>query len=114
MTKKIIDINEAIIKNFIEFLRPEDPEIREQLDVGYSYDGKIFLLFEIRPVWNNPEIKEEYEFAKIRYYQTRKEWALYWMRASGKWESYEPFPTSAYLDKIIEIIGEDIHGCFFG
>jgi hypothetical protein len=36
------------------------------------------------------------------------------MRASGKWEIYEPFPESTYLDKIIEIIKEDKHACFFG
>lgn len=114
MTKKIIDINEAIIKNFVESIRPEDLEVREQVDVGYSYDGKTFLLFEVRPVWNDPKVKEEYEFAKIRYYKTREEWTLYWMRASGKWELYEPFPESAYLDKIIEKIEEDALGCFFG
>lgn len=114
MTKKIIDINESIVRNFIESNRPEDLEVRKEVDLGYSYDGKIFLLFEIRPVWNDPKIKKEYAFAKIRYYQTREEWALYWMRASGKWERYEPFPESAYLDKIIEIIDEDALGCFFG
>jgi hypothetical protein len=36
------------------------------------------------------------------------------MRASGKWELYEPFPESTYLDKIIEVIKEDKHGCFLG
>lgn len=114
MSKKTIDINEAIVKNFIESLRPEDPEIREKIDLDYSYDGKTFLLFEIRPVWNNPQEKDQIEFAKIRYYKTREEWTLYWMRASGKWELYEPFPTSPYLDKIIEIIEEDSYACFFG
>ncbi len=43
-----------------------------------------------------------------------KEWNLYWMRASGKWELYDPFPESTHLGKIIEIINEDKHGCFHG
>jgi len=36
------------------------------------------------------------------------------MRASEKWELYEPFPKSSYLDEIIEVIREDKHSCFFG
>ena len=54
------------------------------------------------------------EFAKIRFYKSTREWNLYWMRASGKWKLYEPFPESSYLDRIIEIIKKNKHGCFFG
>lgn len=114
MTNKIIDINEATIINCVASLRPENIEIRAQIDIGYSFDGKVVILFEIRPDWFNPKEKQHNEFAKIRYYKSRKEWNLYWMRGTGKWEIYEPFPKSAYLDKIVEIIKEDKHACFFG
>ena len=114
MTNKTIDINESTIKKYVESLRPENPEIRAQVDIGYSYDGKVVILFEIRPVWNDPKKMQQIEFAKIRLYKSRKEWNLYWMRASGKWELYEPFPESTHLGKIIEIIKEDKHGCFYG
>lgn len=33
---KEISISEAYIKQFVEGLRPEDHEIRKQLDFGYS------------------------------------------------------------------------------
>ncbi len=114
MANKTIDINESTIKKYVESLRPENPEIREQVDIGYSYDGKVVLLFEIRPDWQDPTKKQQLDFAKIRYYKSRKEWNLYWMRASGNWEIYKPFPASNYLDKIIEIIKEDKNACFFG
>jgi hypothetical protein len=114
MTTKTIDINESTIKKYVESLRPEDIEIRKQLDIGYSYDGKIALLFEIRPYWDDPKEIQQIEFAKIRYYKSRKVWNLYWMRASGKWELYHPFPESTYLDKILSIIKEDKNACFFG
>lgn len=114
MKTKIIDINEFTIKKYVESLRPEDLEIREKIDIGYSYDGKVIILFEIRPDWLDPKMKVQFEFAKIRYYKSRNEWNLYWMRASGKWESYGPFPKSTHLDKLIETIKEDKHGCFFG
>jgi hypothetical protein len=114
MKNVTIDINESTIKNYVESLRPENIEIRAQLDYGYSYNGKVVILFEIRPVWNDPNEIENIEFAKIRFYKSRHQWNLYWMRASGKWELYEPFPESSHLEKMIEIIKEDKHFCFFG
>ncbi len=114
MKNTIIHINESTIKKYVESLRPEDIEIREKVDIGYSYGKNIVILFEIRPEWDNPKKKMQIEFAKIRYYKSRKEWNLYWMRASGKWELYGPFPMSTHLAKIIEIIKEDKHGCFYG
>jgi hypothetical protein len=114
MTKKTIDINESTVKKYVESLRSDDPEIRAQLDIGYSYDGKVIIIYEIRPVWNDPKKIQQIEFAKIRYYKSRSEWNLYWMRANGKWELYKPFPESTHLDKIIETIEEDKNGCFYG
>lgn len=114
MRNTAIDINESTIKKYVESLRSEEPKIREQLDFGYSYDQKVVILYEIRPIWNNPNQTQNIEFAKIRFYKSRKEWNLYWMRASGKWELYEPFPKSTHLEKIVEVIKEDKHGCFFG
>lgn len=114
MKNTIVDINESTIKDFVNSKRPKDKEIRKQLDFGYSYDGKVVIFFEIRPLWDNPEEKIERELAKIRFVKTRKEWNLYWMRASGKWEAYEPFPKSSHLAKLLEVIKKDEFGCFFG
>ncbi|MBL4745142.1 MAG: DUF3024 domain-containing protein [Flavobacteriaceae bacterium] len=114
MTKKIININESTIKKYVESIRPESLEIRAQVDFGYSYDGKIIEIHEIRPLWDNPTEKQQFPFVKIVFYKTKQLWNLYWMRASGKWELYEPFPKSTHLDKIIEVIEHDKNGCFFG
>lgn len=114
MKKEVIDINEYTVKKYVESLRPEDLEVRKQLDFGYSYDGQFIELFEIRPVWNDPDKIQNLPFAKIRFYKSKQLWKLYWMRASGKWELYEPFPSSTHLTKIIDIIREDKFGCFYG
>ena len=114
MQTKIIDINEATIKKYVASLRPEDLEIRNQIDIGYLYKANVVCLFEIRPDWQNPNQMQKIECARIRFYKTKKIWKLYWMRASGKWELYEPFSESTHLGKIIEIIKEDKHGCFYG
>lgn len=111
---KETDINETSIRDYIESIRPDDVEIRKQLDCGYSYDGKVAILYEIRPVWNDPSKIQHLEFAKIRFYKSRNEWNLCWMRASGKWELYTPFPKSSHLGKLLEVIKEDEYSCFFG
>lgn len=114
MPNKTIDINEFAIKNYVESVRPENLEIRKQVDIGYSYDKKVVLLFEIRPFWDNPDEYQNLEYAKIRYYASREKWQLYWMRASGKWELYKPFPESSHLQKMLDVVKEDELGCFIG
>ena len=114
MQTRTIDIDEFSIKEYIESKRSENPEIRKQLDFGYSYNNQVFELFETRPVWNNTKEIQNVSFAKIRYYKSKQLWHLYWPRANGKWELYEPFPTSSHLAKIIEVIEADSNGCFYG
>lgn len=108
------DINEIVIKNFVEKLRPQEEHIRQQLDAGYNYDGKVAELYSIRPQWNDPSKIHHYPFAKISRIKTKQIWKLYWMRASGKWESYGPLPESSHLEQLLDEISKDPHGCFFG
>ena len=105
---------EDIVKKYVESIRPKDAEVRKELDFDFSYDGKIVIMYEVRPVWNDPSKIQHLPYVKIRYYKSRQEWNLYWMRASGKWELYRPFPSSKDLQKIIRTIDEDAYGCFYG
>lgn len=114
MNKDVVNINDVAIQRFIDELRPKEVEVREDLDFGYSFDGKAFELFEIRPIWGKPSEKQRLPFAKIRFYKSKQLWNLYWMRASGKWELYEPFPKAGSINRLIGIIKEDKYGCFFG
>jgi len=113
MKENIININETKIKLYIKKNRPQ-VEIRDKLDIGYSYDKNVIELFDVRPNWSNPNEFQNLSFAKIKYFKSVKLWKLYWMRASGKWQSYEPFPESTNLDEILVIIDEDSYGCFKG
>jgi len=114
MNEDIIDLNESTINSFVESLRPENADIRKQVDIGYSYNGNVAILYEIRPFFDNPEEIMKIEFAKMRFYKSKQEWNLYWMRASGKWELYEPFPKSSHLEEMLGVIKTDKHVCFFG
>jgi hypothetical protein len=109
-----LSMHEVLLKNFIEDIRPEDEEIRKEVDLGYSWDGQCAILFEIRPAWNDSGKVLELPFAKLQYVKSKSSWKLYWMRGSGKWEAYQPLPSDLNLEVLLEIIGKDEVGCFFG
>ena len=101
---------------FLERRRPP-PQIRPQLDLGYSIRGQSVEVFEIRPVWDNPQEIVRRAFAKLTFVKTTGTWKLYWMRASGKWHAYDPDgATSAFkaLRQALAVIEQDRCGCFFG
>jgi hypothetical protein len=113
MRDNLISLTDKILQDFIEKIRPPE-EIRSQVDLGYTYDGKNIELYERRPIWNNPSKVENYPYAKITYVKTSQIWKLYWKRASGKWEAYSDLPTSTHLEELLACIDEDAFGCFYG
>lgn len=111
---KVIDFTEQQIKNFVEQKRPKEASVREQLDIGYIYDGRSVEIQEIRPQWNDASIINSYSIAKATFIKSRNLWKLYWKRASGKWEPYEPQPEHTSISEVLQTIGEDTHHCFWG
>ena len=104
---------EKLVGEFLEAVRP-DPEHRHQLDISFRISGQSFEIFEIRPQWRDPDKKIEESVAKATYVKSTKRWRLYWKRADLKWHRYGPFPESDSLEKILDVIDEDKHHCFWG
>lgn len=101
------------LSRFMEKRRPP-PHIRPKLDLGYRLSGQSVEIFEIRPVWNNPEQKMESSVAKATYVKTRAVWKVYGMRADLKWHSYSPVSMVGNIEKFLELVEKDKHACFFG
>jgi hypothetical protein len=108
-----INFDQKIIENYIESIRPP-VEIRNQLDIGYSFKNNEVLIFEIFPQWNDESKKHESPFVKAKFVKSHKIWKIYWMRANGKWELYQPNPSVRNIQSFIDIVEEDEHGCFRG
>jgi len=113
MSDNIIDITERTIQSHIKKIRPP-VEMRDRLDIGYTYKKEIIEIYERQPIWGKENAFENYPYAKIKYVKTHHKWKLYWLRASGKWESYNPFSESSNLEKMLSVIEEDALGCFKG
>lgn len=113
MENNLLSIAEVQLRSFTDDLRPDDEDIRKELDFGYSWDGKTALLFEIRPQWNNPDNILHIQFAKLICNSSTNSWKLYWKRAAGKWELFQSDIESITLRELLDEIRRDTHGCFF-
>ncbi len=91
------------------------PELKKQVDHDYEVDGQSVTIFEVRPLWRGqPGQTTRRPFAKFRYVKSSELWHIYWMRQTGKWESYEPASAACGLEEALDIIELDTYGCFFG
>lgn len=105
--------NHAALKWFLARRTPPE-HIRAQLDYGYAIVGHTVDLQEIRPDWQDKSTTRQRAFARVRYVRAQDHWRLHWMRASLKWQLYEPAPIHESLQDALAVIHEDRYGCFFG
>ena len=104
---------QKVVGRFIEKNRPPE-HLREQVDLSFKIKGQSVEIFEIRPIWNNPQEKVEESVAKATYVKSRKLWKVYWQRADLKWHRYDPDPEVDSIEEFIEIVENDDYACFFG
>lgn len=104
---------ENALASFLAKRRPP-PHIRKELDFGYHLSGQSVELIEIRPQWDDPAIIIKRPFAKATYVRTEGCWKIFWMRASLKWQGYEPNPTVGSIDQFLAVVDRDPHGYFWG
>lgn len=111
--EQIVKFNDFLMKKYIDQKRPP-LELRDKIDINYSSSGQSFEIFSIRPHWKKKNEKVYSSIAKFTYVKARKIWKIYWMRASGKWELYEPKREVTSLSSGLKIIDKDQYGCFWG
>ena len=88
--------------------------VRDQVRMIYEIEGHAISLYEERPGWKDPNQWTKYGIAKFRYFRSRREWKLYWMRQDMKWHEYDPgLSTASSLEALAKIVDEDTHGAFF-
>ncbi len=102
-----------VLDMYIARIRPAE-NIRDKLDVGYKIVDKSVFIIEIRPLFNDPDRKLELEMAKATFIKTSNQWKIFWLRSSGKWESYQPQPVVTSIEGVVEVIEKDELGCFWG
>ena len=87
--------------------------IRNELDVGCRIDGQSVEVFEIRPQFSAPEVKQETSIAKATFVRTKGRWHVFWMRQDQRWQSYEPKAEVNTLREFLNAVDRDEHCCFW-
>jgi ribosomal protein S24E len=105
---------ESVIRWHVEKMRPEDEEIRKKLDIRYSFEKNVLLVFEISPCYGDETRICQYPFVKARWVIKRQIWKIYWLRANGNWELYEPKSQVKTLKEFFKVLNDDAYDCFFG
>ncbi len=88
--------------------------LKDQLRFEHEIEGQNVIVYEVRPAFRREGEFTKMPLAKLTYVSSRKIWKLYWKRASGKWEKYEPKDSDKDLNTLVQEIEQDTHGCFFG
>jgi hypothetical protein len=104
---------EKLVGAYIEKNRPP-AHLRNQVDLGFRIKDQSIELFEIRPLWNNPDKTIEEMQAKTTYVKKTKKWKVYWQRADLKWHSYQPTPEVDTLEDFLALVSKDENCCFKG
>ena len=85
-----------------------------QVRFGYEIDCHSVVLSEMRPDSRDLATWDCEPFAKFRFYRSRGEWLLYWVRSDGKWHRYEPAAPARRLSTLVGHVDRDTYGCFLG
>src|SRR5947207_2448137 len=96
----------------VEKRRPP-PSVREKLDIRADITGSEVLIFTVRADFRDTSKKRDIPVARIRWFNSRKIWRLFWMRSNLKWQAYEPYPEASKIATHLRTVDEDYHGCFF-
>ncbi|GJM63610.1 DUF3024 domain-containing protein [Persicobacter diffluens] len=110
---RVVSIFEKSIASFVEAMRPAE-DMRDEVDIGYTFEKNTLILLEIRPSYVKPGIIVKSPIAKAKFIKSRSIWKLYWCRADESWDPYQPNPELENLTDVFEIINEDEYGCFWG
>ena len=90
------------------------PEYKDELSIEYRIDRQDVVIFERRPAYNQPNETVEIPVAKFKYFRTKHEWRLLWMRGDLKWHSYNPLSSCESLSDLVAEVKSDPYGCFWG
>jgi hypothetical protein len=104
---------EKLVNGFLEKRRPP-PDLRKQLDLGFRFEGQSLELFELRPVWNDPNQYMESPVAKATFVKTQKFWRVFRQRADMKWHGYAPCPEVRSVEEFLSLVDRDENHCFWG
>ena len=87
-------------------------QVRIEVDTTPS----SITILECRPPWDATRRSDwtRLPVARLRYAQARKLWTLYWRDRNQKFHLYEPVEPTQSIETLLDEIGRDPTGIFWG
>ncbi|MBI3504317.1 MAG: DUF3024 domain-containing protein [Proteobacteria bacterium] len=90
------------------------PEVAAVLRYGFQIGPSDVVIYEERPAFRNPSEWHRHDIAKMRWVATTREWRLFCQLSDLKWHGYEPRPSAASFDELLDEVEADPTGIFWG
>jgi hypothetical protein len=103
----------ATVGDLVERRQPP-AHLQKQIRLELGIEGHRVQISTIRPQWNDPSKTIKSPVAQFTYTRTKDRWTLYWMRQDLKWHVWKPSEHIMALDKLVQVVDEDVHGGFWG
>lgn len=94
--------------------RKSPAHLRDRLRVGFRLEGLSAVLYESRPLFNDPSRWVETVVAKFRFTKSTGTWRLYWADRNSRWHRFEGAVESRTLDPLLRVVDKDPTGIFWG
>lgn len=96
-------------------LRPRlVPHVKSGGTLRLSCQDQSFELSSHMTGYRSDAVDVIVPIAKFRFVRTSAVWQLFWSRASGKWQGYEPSPDAVDRATLVEEVWLDPNHCFWG
>jgi Protein of unknown function (DUF3024) len=97
--------------------RQRVPEgLHNELRIECDVDAGQVTIYEARPPWQ-PDLGPEWirsPVAQLRYTATSRAWTLYWPDRNLRWRQYRDVPAGRPVEELLDEIGRDPTGIFWG
>ena len=103
-----------VIEDLFWSRRRPPVHLREQVREGQRFTDQTIELFIARAAFNRPNEFTEESIARIQHMPRLRVWRIFWKRAHGYWQRYQPCPEVPSLSEALRVIDADANGCFFG
>ena len=100
-----------VVGSYLQTHRPP-PHLRDELDIWVGVQDQSAVIHLRRRLADGGHLDSF--LAKATWVKSRQLWKIYWLRASGRWQSYEPRPEVTSLEDFCRVIDDDEYGCFWG
>ena len=109
------DQRQRIVELFDAFCEGRVPIMaRDQIALQYTIERHDVVLFEKRPVFNQPGKWVNCNVAKFRWNASRDTWSLLWRDRDSLWHHYDAGAPSDRLEVQLDEVDRDPTGIFWG